>query len=264
MKKSTIVLVCFFVCCCVCGNVTAKNILKDKAEFYRITVYHFATKEQEQSLDEYLEKAMLPALHRNKFEQIGVFKPLANDTAVDKKVYVYVNAKTLEAVADADNILNRDTEYKSAAASFLALPFDKPFYKRYETILLKAFRMATKMNLPALTSPKTDHVYELRSYESSTDGLYLNKVQMFNEGGEVTLFKDLNFNAVFYADVISGANMPNLMYMTCFENIADRDAHWKSFSDSPVWKKLSGLPEYQHNVSHADIILMHPTTYSDF
>jgi len=264
MKKSMIRLAFAFICCCMAGSVAAKKILKEKAEFYRITVYHFATKEQEQSLDEYLEKAMLPALHRNKFEQIGVFKPIANDTAADKKVYVYLHAKTLETLAGVDNLLNGDAEYKQAAAAYLSAPFDKPSYKRYEVILLKAFRMATTMNLPVLTSSKADHVYELRSYESATDGLYLNKVQMFNEGGEVVLFKDLNFNAVFYADVLSGANMPNLMYMTSFENMAAREAHWKSFVDSPVWKKLSGLPEYQHNVSHADIILMHAAPYSDF
>jgi hypothetical protein len=58
--------------------------------------------------------------------------------------------------------------------------------------------------------------------------------------------------------------MPNLMYMTCFENKADRDDHWKSFSQDPYWKKLSSMPEYQKNVSHIDIIFLRPTDYSDF
>jgi hypothetical protein len=87
---------------------------------------------------------------------------------------------------------------------------------------------------------------------------------MFNEGGEVGLFKRLNFNAVFYAQVLAGNKMPNLMYMTTFENMQDREAHWKAFGDDPFWKKLSSLPEYQHNVSHADIIFLHPVAYSDF
>ena len=91
-----------------------------------------------------------------------------------------------------------------------------------------------------------------------------NKVQMFNEGGEIDLFKKLEFNAVFYADVLSGSRMPNLIYMTSFENMAARDTHWKSFVDAPEWKRLSSLPEYQHNVSKADIILMHAAAYSDF
>ena len=38
---------------------------------------------------------------------------------------------------------------------------------------------------------------------------------------------------MFYASVLAGARMPNLMYMTTFENQAERDAHWKTFGDDP-------------------------------
>jgi len=57
--------------------------------------------------------------------------------------------------------------------------------------------------------------------------------------------------------------MPNLMYMTSFENMASREQHWKDFSADPFWKKLVADPQYQHNVSHIDIIFLHPTAYSD-
>jgi hypothetical protein len=43
----------------------------------------------------------------------------------------------------------------------------------------------------------------------------------------------------------------------------DRNSHWKAFVDDPYWKKLSAMPEYKNNVSHIDIILMHPADYSD-
>jgi hypothetical protein len=133
-----------------------------------------------------------------------------------------------------------------------------------ENILLEAFPLAPKMQLPALKSGKKDRVYELRSYESATEKIYRNKVQMFNEGGEIALFKRLNFNAIFYGNVIAGSKMPNLMYMTSFENMEDRDNHWKTFSADPEWKKLSALPEYQKNVSHIDITLIYPAEYSDY
>ena len=68
----------------------------------------------------------------------------------------------------------------------------------------------------------------------------------------------------YYAEVLSGCHMPDLMYMTTFNNISDRDAHWKAFGDSPAWKTLSALPEYQHTVSTANIYLLHPTSFSDF
>jgi hypothetical protein len=74
----------------------------------------------------------------------------------------------------------------------------------------------------------------------------------------------LKFNAVFYAEVLSGSHMPNLMYMTTFNSKEDRDKHWETFSNDPVWKTLVALPEYQHNVSKADIIFLHPAEYSDF
>jgi len=57
--------------------------------------------------------------------------------------------------------------------------------------------------------------------------------------------------------------MPNLVYMTSFNNQAERDAKWKIFSDDPEWKRISTLPIYLNTVSHADIILMHATNYSD-
>jgi hypothetical protein len=87
---------------------------------------------------------------------------------------------------------------------------------------------------------------------------------MFNVGDEIGLFKRLNFNAVFYSEVISGSRMPNLMYMTTFNNKADRDKHWDAFGSDPQWKTLIAKDEYKNNVIHADMIFLHPTEYSDF
>jgi NIPSNAP len=232
-------------------------------EFYQIKVYHFKSAEQEKSIDDYLEHALLPALHKNGIGKTGVFKPLANDTAADKLIYVLLPLQSFEQLLALPALLEKDAAYTAAAASYLNAPYTNPPYTRMESILLKAFAMAPKMQLPHLSGPQADRIFELRSYESATEKIYLNKVHMFNEGGEVPLFKRLEFNAVFYADVINGSHMPNLMYMTSFENMEARTQHWKTFTTDPEWKKLSSMPEYQHNVSKAEIILMHSTAYSD-
>ncbi|MBL0099100.1 MAG: NIPSNAP family protein [Saprospiraceae bacterium] len=86
---------------------------------------------------------------------------------------------------------------------------------------------------------------------------------MFNAGGEVALFSRLGFNAVFYGEVISGSHMPNLMYMTTFDNKTSRDAHWKDFVQSPEWIKLIADPDYKNNVSKNNIYFICPTEYSD-
>jgi hypothetical protein len=133
-----------------------------------------------------------------------------------------------------------------------------------ERILLTAFEKAPALTLPQLQSDKSDHIYELRSYESPTESYHINKVKMFNEGGEVKIFSNIKANAVFYGDVIAGSHMPNLMYLTCYENMADRDAHWKSFGADTTWKQLNTMDEYKNNVSKADVTLMHAASYSDY
>ena len=232
-------------------------------EIYRITVYQFSNASQEKVLDNYLERALIPALHRLKVEKVGVFKPVTNDTAAMKQVYVLIPMTSVDMLTKIADGMEKDKAYQDAAAEYVNAVHTSPPYTRIETILLQAFELAPKMGLPALKSDKKDRVYELRSYESATEKIYKNKVQMFNQGDEIGLFKRLNFNAVFYAEVIAGSKMPNLMYMTSFENMDDRNSHWKTFVDDPYWKKLSAMPEYQNNVSHIDIILMHPADYSD-
>ncbi len=233
-------------------------------EFYQLTVYSYSNDTQEKIIDQYLQNALIPALHKMKLEKIGVFKPWSNDTATSKKIYVLMPVQSLEMITKIPAMLAIDKAYQAAGAGYINAIHSAPPYTRMETILLQAFTLAPKMQLPVLKSAKQERVYELRSYESATEKIYKNKVQMFNEGDEIGLFKRLNFNAVFYGEVIAGSKMPNLMYMTSFENMGDRNNHWKTFSADPIWKKVSGLPEYQNNVSHIDITLMRPTEYSDY
>ncbi len=237
---------------------------KNERAFYQITVYHYNSADQEKVLDNYLQNALLPALHRLGLMHIGVFKALANDTAASKLLYVFAPISSLDNIIKIPAKLNEDKQYLTAGAEYINAVYTAPPYQRKETILLLAFPLAPQMTLPMLKAEKKDRVYELRSYESATENIFRNKVQMFNDGDEIGLFKKLNFNAVFYSGVIAGNKMPNLMYMTTFENMADRDAHWKDFGNDPYWKKLSSMPQYQNNVAHIDITFLRPTDYSDF
>lgn len=244
-------------------SATAKNPKKD---FYQVKVYSLKNNEQIAAVDQFLKNAYLPALHRAGINKVGVFKPVANDTAQVKKIYVFIPFSSLKQWENLQERIGKDVAYQSASTEYInAAPDNKPF-ERIESILLEAFPMHTHFELPGLKNQLSERVYELRSYESPTEHLHTIKVKMFNEGGEIDLFKKLGFNAVFYARVLSGSKMPNLMYMTTFENIADRDAHWKAFSSSPEWKALTAMPEYENkvSVSHIDSILMHPADYSDF
>ncbi|SEL51389.1 NIPSNAP family protein [Parapedobacter koreensis] len=235
-------------------------------DFYQLKIYHLKTAQQVAQLDDFLEKAYLPALHRAGISKVGVFKPIADataDAANESLIYVFVPFKAYKQFAGLDATLQHDQAYQEAGKAYLLAPYDNPPYDRMETILLNAFEGSLHFEAPNLTSPKSERVYELRSYEGATEAYYRNKVEMFNKGDEVGLFKRLGFNAVFYGEVIAGSRMPNLMYLTTFENKQARDEHWEAFSKDAYWKELSAKPEYQHNVSRNQQIFLYPADYSD-
>ncbi len=244
--------------------ISWSKVPKPSRSFYQLTVYHYNNVAQEKVLDNYLQNALLPALHRMNIPNVGVFKAIANDTATAKSLYLFISIKSLDMLTKITEKLSADKEYQAAGSEYITAVYTLPPYTRMENILLKAFPLAPQLQLPALKAAKKDRVYELRSYESATEKIFKNKVQMFNEGDEIGLFAKLNFNAIFYSEVIAGSKMPNLMYMTSFENMKDRDAHWKSFGSDTSWKKLSSMPLYQKNVSHIDITFLRPVDYSDF
>jgi hypothetical protein len=265
MKKLLYLVLLFaFVKCGSSKNATGSQQAAPSLSYYTLQVYHLATNDQLNLVENFLKSAYLPALRRSGIATIGVFKPVGDDTATDKRVIVFTPYASLQQFEKIAQQLQGDITLEQNAPAYVNAPHNSPPYTRYETILLRAFKDMPAAEVPRLTGPKSNRVYELRSYEGPTEKLYQNKVHMFNEGGEVPLFKRLGFNAVFYGSVLAGARMPNLMYMTSFENKADRDAHWKAFGDDPEWKTLSKKPEYQNNVSHIDITFLSPTDYSDF
>jgi hypothetical protein len=241
---------------------TAAVAAPKNSGYYQLKVYHYSNSQQETLIDNFLKNTFLPALHANKLTNIGVFKAIANDTATDKKLYVFIPFKSLK---QWQNFLQSgiSKQWESSAGEYVDAPYDKPAFSRIENIFMRAFPLSPSPSASKLTSPKSERVYELRSYESASEKIHVNKVQMFNEGGEIDIFSKLGFNAVFYGQVIFGAKMPNLIYMTSFENMNARNEHWKAFGSDPAWKTLSAMKEYQHNVSKNETSFLRATEYSD-
>ena len=235
-----------------------------KQQYYEIKIYSIADKSQEARVDTYLKDSYLPALHRAGIPIVGVFKPVEADTSFGKLIYVFVPFKTIDQFMQLPELLEKDKVYTDAGKSFIDAAYNDPPYKRYESILLKAFIMMPEFVAPKYSTPAAERIYELRSYESATEAKAVKKIEMFNQGGEIELFSSLKFNAAFYSEVLVGSHKPNLMYMTTFENMASHDAHWKAFQEHPDWIKLKGMVEYLNTVSKNNTFLLHPTSYSDF
>src|SRR6187402_2080210 len=92
---------------------------KTEREFYQLTVYHFSTVSQENTIDNYLKNALLPALHKINIKNIGVFKNRSNDTLADKILYVLTPVRSLEEIIKISSKLNSDKDYLVAGAGYL-------------------------------------------------------------------------------------------------------------------------------------------------
>jgi len=228
--------------------------------YYQIKIYHIKTSDQEKVLDSFLKAAYIPALHKAGIPKVGVFKLREPDTS-GQKVYVFIPFKTWNDMLKTDAKLNEDLDFQNSGKFYMEAPYNNAPYIRIETLFLKAFAGMPMPEVPQLKGNKSDRVYELRSYESPTEKMGLNKIGMFNDR-EMSMFTQLKMNPVFYGQVLAGSRMPNLMYMTSYENKAERDKLWASFGE--VYKSIRDLPQYLNNISHIQIFFLYPSNYSDF
>lgn len=243
--------------------IFATGTILSARDYYQITVYNIKDKAQETMLDNYLKDAYLPAIHKAGVKKVGVFKPIASDPAAGTKVFVFIPLKNLGQIEKLETALEKDAAYQKAGAPYINAAYDNPPYVRMESILLRAFTSQPGFFAPKFSTPKSEQIFELRSYQSATEKIYRKKVEMFNEGGESEIFKKIGANAVFYGEVLSGSEMPNLMYMTSYENMKANEECWKTFRDHPDWKKLSGMEEYKNTVSKINKYMLYPAEYSD-
>lgn len=259
MKK-----VIYLIALLVSLSATHKINAATPRQFYIIRIYHCSSQAQLDHVDDYLKTSYLPFLHQFGIAKVGVFSPIANDTLTDKRIMVWIPLKSLKQIDQLDEKFENIDPFGNDPLIHLdnkdsSLPFN-----RIEVILTKAFKFQPQFEKNSNLVKSPNRIYEYRSYESATDEMHLRKVNMFNEGGEVELFKRLNFNAVFYSKAITGSRTPNLIYMTSFNDINDRNEHWKTFASDPAWKKLSSNPIYLKVISKNETVLMYAKPYADF
>lgn len=233
-----------------------------KSDYYLVKIYHCTSNEQIQQVEEYVGKSLIPFLKKNNIKHVGVFLPLANDTALNKRLMIWAPLADLSVLKQIEASFGAIDPYGKDPLIHLDSIGKMPPYTRMESMLATAFNYHPKYSVKASYERGPENIYEFRSYESSTEALHLNKVHMFNQGGEIEIFKNLDFNAIFYGRVIVGAHMPNLIYMTSFKNMQERNDRWNKFRDDATWKKISKLPEYAGNVSRNETILMKPSRYN--
>jgi hypothetical protein len=227
-------------------------------EYYEIRVYHLKDEAQQKIVENYLQNSAIPALNSLGVKHVGIFTELKPEGQT--KIFAIIQYNSLAHFSTVAEALEKDAEFKSKAAAYLAAPAAQPAYERIESSLLKAFT-----HMPVLTVPeKKTRIFELRQYQSASESAGKNKIDMFNEGGEIDIFKRLGFSPVFWGETVIGPLRPNLTYMVTFDDLAAKDAHWKAFGGDAQWKKISTLPQNADAllVSKITSTLLVPAEYS--
>jgi hypothetical protein len=229
-------------------------------EYYELRRYHLLTP-QRKLADDYFRGALVPGLNRLGIAPVGVFSVSIGPEG--PSMYVLMPSTSVETLVTADARLAQDAEYVKAASDFLNAPAKSPAFVRMESSLMQAFTGAPKLTVPAATAQHSPRLFELRTYESSTDQDHKAKVAQVNEG-EIPIFIKAGFWPVFFGDTLIGGRMPNLTYMIGFTNLAERDKNWDAFRSAPETKTLFAKPQYTFEdlVSNVDNTVLTPTAYS--
>lgn len=229
-----------------------------KPEFYELRCLRLRRGPMGKRLDEYLKDAFIPAARRAGCGPIGVFNVTIG--IGNPSLYVLIPHPTLESFDTMSEKMAADAEYHKAADTFRALPATDPPYVIQEVQLLKAFPHFAKLEVPE----KQPRIFELRTYRSHSKSAGQKKIEMFDTAGEIAIFKRAGLTPVFFAQNLTGANLPSLTYMLTFPDLATREKNWNTFRTDPEWKKLSTTPGYTDAEIVVDINnqVLAPTGYS--
>jgi len=209
---------------------------------------------------EHAKTALVPALNRAGIAPVGAFAVSVGPDS--PSLFLLLPHATADSVATLDDRLEADAEYRRAGAAIRALPPSDPPYERLDSSLMSSFK--TMPALKAVGPIAPGRVAELRRYESPNEPTGRKKIEMFEEGGEIAIFRRLGMAPLFFARNVVGARLPALTYMLMFPDAAAREKGWTAFRDDAEWAKLRSTPGY----SNADILtgihsaLLRPTDFS--
>jgi hypothetical protein len=228
-------------------------------EYYEIRTYQMKFRGNLNLLENYVSKALIPAINKYGVSSVGVFKDLGKpEPAV---LVVAIPFANLNAYAGYKEALEKDANYQEAAKAYFeqAGP-EKPLYEKISTYLAKGFAGHPVMKLP-IKNP--GRIYEWRTYEAYNEDALRRKIAMFNED-ELKIFDRVGLHNVFFGEVLAGENTPCLSYMVAFENMAERDANWAKFSADADWKRIVNDPRYVNSHSRTVRKFLEPTSYSQW
>ena len=208
----------------------------------------------------YAKDALLPGLGRAGLAPIGAWNVTMGPDS--PTVHLLIPHPDAASVVTLDGRLAADGEYGKAAAASLALPPADPPFLACDSSLHAAVATMPGLEPPSGAAAGKDRLFELRTYRSATEAASRRKIEMFEGGGELDLFRRVGLQTVFFGRDLVGPGLPSLTYLVVFADASAREKAWATFRDHPEWAKMRDDPRYADTVSNIDATLLRPTDYS--
>jgi hypothetical protein len=207
-------------------------------------------------LTNYLGKTYLPALAKVHNGPTLVLE--ATLAARLPQVTVLTGYPSVEEMWSVRTKLDADKALEAATDAWEA---EAPF-ENLTSSLLRVGDYSPEL-VPLNPPPAVPRVFEMRIYHAPTWKNMRGLEWRFREG-EVRILSKIGAAPILFAPTVIGDDVPNMTWITAFENEAARDKAWAAFGADPDWLKLSAesRQRYGDNPTFRQIRLYRAAAYS--
>lgn len=231
-------------------------------EIYELRTYHLVHGPMKERLDAYLRDAFIPAARRAGCGPVGAFTVAIGPGS--PSVHVLVPHPTIADFTALPGKLAADGNYVKTAEPFSGSTPQEPPYASLDVKLMRAFPHFPRVEVPDASNGNKARIFELRTYFSHNDKAGTTKIEMFDTGGEIEIFRRTGLKPVFFAQDLTGSRLPSLTYLLTFPDLAARERNWRTFVTDPAWRKLIATPGLTDPeiTTGIDNQILSPTPYS--
>lgn len=229
-----------------------------KTRLYLLETFQLKHGTQLSRLHDYLSRAALPALGKVHAGPKIVLEALVAPHM--PQVAFIMGFQSIEEMWSVRSRLRQDQELRKAFEAWEHGP--EPAFEHQTNVLLEATDYSPEIEEPG-TPPKSPRIFELRVYHSPT-WRQLRALHERFAGPELKIFHRVGVHPLLYTSTIIGPNMPNLTYLTPFDDLAAREKAWAAFGADPEWVKVRRESIEQHGqiASVIQIALYRAAPYS--
>ena len=242
------------------GESLEQSTTHANQQYFEWITYHLPLGSRQNMLSQYYRDVAIPALNRAGINNIGVFN--VKHGINNPTLHVIIPHPTLESIVTVNDRLLDDAGFVQSGANVLSSRLSEMAFVSMEKTIMKAFTHLPEIQIPTQKVANRSRIFQVRIYEAPSLTASKRKIHMFNEGGEIAIFKKTGLQPILFGETIAGSMMPNLVYMLAFDDFNDMNRAWDNFRVDPDWVKLRDDPYYVETVSRINDWIWEPTRFS--